>query len=137
MLTPTGHKAITRSRSRVQTSINRLSLRSSSSSSMRQSPNNCPGYPRDRLSMVKHRQLARQVGTFRCYCDQEFDGPQDQHVLGDGLEQPISYRLSLGARTPTRSSCRSVSRCCTGASSRSFGMPFKSVWFNLAATFEF
>ena len=25
---------------------------------------NCPGYPRGRLSVVKHRQLARQVGAF-------------------------------------------------------------------------
>jgi hypothetical protein len=27
-------------------------------------PNNYPGYPRDRLSVVKYRQLARQVGAF-------------------------------------------------------------------------
>jgi hypothetical protein len=31
---------------------------------MRRSPNNCPGYPRGRLSMVKHRQLVRQVGAY-------------------------------------------------------------------------
>jgi hypothetical protein len=61
---PTGHKVITQSRSRAQTSINRLSLRSPSSSSIRRSPNNCSGYPYGRLSVVKHRQLARQVGAF-------------------------------------------------------------------------
>jgi hypothetical protein len=63
-LTPTGCKVITRSRSRTRTSINRLSLHSPSSSSTRRSSNNCPGYPRGRLSVVKHRQLARQVGVF-------------------------------------------------------------------------
>jgi hypothetical protein len=31
---------------------------------MRRSPNNYLGYPRGRLSVVKHRQLARQVGVF-------------------------------------------------------------------------
>jgi hypothetical protein len=62
-LTLTGHKVITRSRSRARTSINRLSLHSPSSSSMRRSPNNCPRYPRGRLLVVKHRQQARQVGA--------------------------------------------------------------------------
>jgi len=32
--------------------------------SIRRSPNNCPGYLRGRLSVVKHRQLARQVRAF-------------------------------------------------------------------------
>jgi hypothetical protein len=31
---------------------------------MHQSPNNYPRYPRGRLPVVKHRQLARQVGAF-------------------------------------------------------------------------
>jgi hypothetical protein len=31
---------------------------------MHRSPNNYPGYPCGRLSVVKHRQLARQVGAF-------------------------------------------------------------------------
>jgi hypothetical protein len=51
-------------RSRAWTSINRLSLHSPSSFSMHQSSNNCPGYPYGRLSVVKHRQLARQVWVF-------------------------------------------------------------------------
>jgi hypothetical protein len=59
-----GRKAITRSRSRARTSINRLSLRSPLSSSTRRSPNNYPGYPRGRLSVVKHRKFARQVGAY-------------------------------------------------------------------------
>jgi hypothetical protein len=63
-LTPTRRKAITRSRSRSRTSINWLSLRSPSSSRIRRSPNNCLGYPCGRLSVVKHRQLARQEGAF-------------------------------------------------------------------------
>jgi hypothetical protein len=60
---PTGRKVITRSWSRAQTSINLLSLRSPSSSSIRRSLNNCPGYTHGRLSVVKHRQLAHQVGA--------------------------------------------------------------------------
>jgi hypothetical protein len=63
-LTPTRRKVITRSRSRAQTNINRLSLYSLSSSSTRRSPNNYPEYSRCRLSVVKHQQLARQVGAF-------------------------------------------------------------------------
>jgi hypothetical protein len=63
-LTPTGSKVITRSRSRARTSINRLSLHSPSSSSTRRSLNNCSRYPRSKLSVVKHWQLARQVGAF-------------------------------------------------------------------------
>ena len=61
--TPTGRKGyytITRAR----TSINRLSLALTMEFSIRRSPNNCPGYLRGRLSVVKHRQLARQVGAF-------------------------------------------------------------------------
>jgi len=39
-------------------------LRSLSSSGIRWSPNNYPGYPRGRLLVIKHRQLVRQVGAF-------------------------------------------------------------------------
>jgi hypothetical protein len=48
---------------RAQTSINRLSPVLTVKFCIRQSPNNYLGYPRGRLSVVKHQQLARQVGT--------------------------------------------------------------------------
>jgi hypothetical protein len=63
-LTPTGRKAITRSRSRVRTSINLLSLAFTVEFRTSQSLNNCPRYPNDRISVVKHRQLPHQVGAF-------------------------------------------------------------------------
>jgi hypothetical protein len=61
---PTGCKVITQSRSGARISINRLSPRSPSSSSMRRSSNNYLRYPRGRLLVVKHRQLVRQVGAY-------------------------------------------------------------------------
>jgi hypothetical protein len=54
-LTSTGRKGyylITRAR----TSLNRLSLALTVEFYTRQSSNNCPGYPRGRLLVVKHRQ---------------------------------------------------------------------------------
>ena len=39
-------------------------MRLTSSSTYAEARTNCPGYPRGRLSVVKHRQLARQVGAF-------------------------------------------------------------------------
>ena len=63
-LTPTGRRAITRSRSRARTRINRLSLVLTVEFGICRSLNNCLGYPHGRLSVVKHRQLARQVGDF-------------------------------------------------------------------------
>jgi hypothetical protein len=46
---------------RARTNINRLSLALTIESSIHRSLNNYLGYPRCRLSVVKHRQLARQV----------------------------------------------------------------------------
>jgi hypothetical protein len=54
-----GYYSITRAR----TSINRLSLVLTVEFCIRRRSNNSPEYPRGRLSVVKHRQLARQVGA--------------------------------------------------------------------------
>jgi hypothetical protein len=66
-LTSTGRKGyylITRAR----TSINRLSFALTVEFSIRRSPNNCPRYPRGRLSVVKHQQVPHyslHSGLFR------------------------------------------------------------------------
>jgi hypothetical protein len=49
---------------RARTSINRLSLALTVEFRIHRSSNNYPGYPRGWLLVVKHRQLARQVGAF-------------------------------------------------------------------------
>jgi hypothetical protein len=48
----------------ARTSINRLSLAFTIEFHISQSPNNYLGYPHGRLSVVKHRQLALQIGAF-------------------------------------------------------------------------
>jgi hypothetical protein len=56
-LTPTGHKGYYSIMVEAQTSINRLSLAFTIEFRTRRNSNNCPRYPRDRLSVVKHRRL--------------------------------------------------------------------------------
>jgi hypothetical protein len=75
---PTGHTVITRSRLRARTSINRLSLRSPSSSSTRRSPNILSRVP-PWQAIDSQTQTAGAPGRgIRRNCVRELGGPQDQ-----------------------------------------------------------
>jgi hypothetical protein len=90
-LTPTrrkSHYLITR----VRTSINRLSLVLTVEFSIRQSPNNYPGYPRGRLSVVKYRQVDRAVKDYKELNLDDIPGGDGKTTLGQAEHAFILWR---------------------------------------------